>query len=286
MSAENDLRKQKKVSANVVVDTSGISTEAKQDDQIDLATDLNDLVDGLEGLLTFIEANTSGVNLESTQLLVKAALDLIKSKTDNIDVALSSRLNTLGQKLMASSAPVVIASDQSAVPTSRTWQLSDGDMVSIANFPAFQNVVVTESALPTNAATASKQDKLATLVGERDEAAAGSDTAESGLNGLIKRLLQKTSMELKYGATAAVTSVSASVTSVTLIASSATRKQVIIENTSANKLWISYVNPAALSKGFSLAKNEKLIEDNYRGTIYGIWETSATGNAQVTQVTT
>lgn len=46
----------------------------------------------------------TGASLEATQLLVKA-------KTDNIDVALSTRLNTLGQKTLANSAPVSLASD-------------------------------------------------------------------------------------------------------------------------------------------------------------------------------
>ena len=45
----------------------------------------------------------------------EATLLLIKAKTDNLDVALSTRLNTLGQKAMAASAPVVIASDQSTI---------------------------------------------------------------------------------------------------------------------------------------------------------------------------
>jgi len=62
--------------------------------------------------------NTSALNLETTQALIKA-------KTDNLDVALSTRLskadfearvNTLGQKTSANSTPIVIASDQSAVP--------------------------------------------------------------------------------------------------------------------------------------------------------------------------
>ena len=60
----------------------------------------------------------SSRNAEATQLLIKA-------KTDNLDVLLSTRLaeatftarlNTLGQKTSALSAPVVIASDQSAIP--------------------------------------------------------------------------------------------------------------------------------------------------------------------------
>jgi hypothetical protein len=119
----------------------GLATEAKQDSQIALATLLNGYVDGLESLLTtlngkdfatettlvqikgFVDGietllgtigtNTTGLNLEATQLLIKGVLDLIKAKTDNLDVALSTRateatliqvrdyLDTLETKLQA-----------------------------------------------------------------------------------------------------------------------------------------------------------------------------------------
>lgn len=120
MTKEVDLRKQRKVEASVTIDTSLLATKAKQDEQI---AQLVDLI-----------SNTTGLNLEATQLLIKGVLDLIKAKTDNLDVALSSRsteatlltrlskadfearINTLGQKTMALSTPVAIASDQAAIP--------------------------------------------------------------------------------------------------------------------------------------------------------------------------
>lgn len=93
--------------------------------------------------------NTSALALEATQLLVKAKTDnldvalstrnleatqlLIKAKTDNLDVALSTRATettlaaqsaklpaTIGQKAMAASLAVTVASDQSPIPTSST----------------------------------------------------------------------------------------------------------------------------------------------------------------------
>ena len=63
-------------------------------------------------LAQLVLLNAGGqLSLEVTQLLVKA-------NTDNIDAALTTLFGTLGQKAMAGSAPVVIASDQSAVPVS------------------------------------------------------------------------------------------------------------------------------------------------------------------------
>lgn len=71
-----------------------------------------------DGHLATIDTSTAGA---------KTDLDEIKLDTDNLDVALSTRLadatftgriNTQGQKTMAASTPVVIASDQSAIPVS------------------------------------------------------------------------------------------------------------------------------------------------------------------------
>lgn len=102
MTNEIDLRKQRKVDANVAIDTTALAKEAKQDTQITQ--------------LTTLLSNTTGLSLEATQLLVKGVLDAIKAKTDNLDVTLSSRLNTLGQKTSANSTPVVLASDQTSIP--------------------------------------------------------------------------------------------------------------------------------------------------------------------------
>jgi len=79
-------------------------------------------------LLTGIKNNTQttnsilgNLNQEYTQGLVLSTLGNIKTKTDNLDVALStrladstftSRINTLGQKPSALSTPVVLPSDQ------------------------------------------------------------------------------------------------------------------------------------------------------------------------------
>lgn len=73
-----------------------------------------------DGHLATIDTSTAGA---------KTDLDEIKLDTDNLDVTLSTRLadttftgriNTQGQKTMAASTPVVIASDQSAIPVTIT----------------------------------------------------------------------------------------------------------------------------------------------------------------------
>jgi hypothetical protein len=103
-----------------------------------------------------INLDTNGLSQEATQLLIQALLTTIDADTSNLDVALSTvsteitlaalltafnaedfatqttlatrlskadfeaRINTLGQKLMAASTPVVLASDQSAIPVTLT----------------------------------------------------------------------------------------------------------------------------------------------------------------------
>lgn len=90
------------------------------------------------------------------------------------DATFTGRINTQGQKAMAASTPVVIASDQSAVP------------VSAASLP-----------LPVGAAT---ESTLATRLSESDfdtktggltEAPPATDTASSGLNGRLQRVAQR-----------------------------------------------------------------------------------------------
>jgi|SRR5579864_467648 len=63
--------------------------------------------------------------IDTSTAASKVDLDEIKLDTDNLDVALSTRLadttftariNTQGQKTMAVSTPVVLASDQSSIP--------------------------------------------------------------------------------------------------------------------------------------------------------------------------
>lgn len=81
---------------------------------------------------------------------------------------LFGKLATLGQKNMAGSAPVVIASDQSTIP------------VSTASLP-----------LPSGAATETTLSTVATEIGATNETAPGTDTASSGLNGRLQRIAQR-----------------------------------------------------------------------------------------------
>lgn len=66
---------------------------------------------------------------------------------------------------------------------------AEGTGTSSAPFVPHHKVVA--SALPDNAATATNQETIFSLLGAKNEPEAISDSATSGLNGLLKRLLQK-----------------------------------------------------------------------------------------------
>lgn len=104
----------------------------------------------------------TGAATASNQATGNASLSAIQGSVASID----GKLNSLGQKAMAASAPVVIASDQSAVPASQsgTWDIN--------------NISGTVS-LPTGASTAANQ-------------ATGNATLSS-IDGKFNSLGQKTS---------------------------------------------------------------------------------------------
>lgn len=92
------------------------------------------------------------------------------------DSTFTGRINTQGQKAMSASTPVVIASDQSAVP------------VSAASLP-----LPTGAATETTQAAQTTQADFDSKTGSLTETAPASDTASSGLNGRLQRIAQRLS---------------------------------------------------------------------------------------------
>ena len=88
-------------------------------------------------------------------------------------------------------------------------------------------------------------------------------------------------------ATATLSTVAASVTSVTVLAANANRKKAYIVNNSTSKLWLAFAATASKTAfTVTLAANAEFETDlqGYTGIITGLWNV-ATGNAQVTEVT-
>lgn len=80
-------------------------------------------------------------------------------------------------------------------------------------------------------------------------------------------------------------SIPASITSVTLVAANANRKEVIIRNDTNNDLYIFHGATATLNSAIKLKKGDTYIEDKYTGIISGIWNSIAGGgNAEITEI--
>jgi hypothetical protein len=118
--------------------------------------------------------------------------------------------------------------------------------------------------LNTNGAKESKQDTMITELQTISTNTAGTGLADTG----------------------ASTSVAVSITSVTLVASNTSRRQVVVRNDTNNDLYIAHGATATLSSAIKLKKNDVYLEDKYTGIISGIWDSVAGGgNAQIIEDT-
>lgn len=127
-----------------------------------------------------------------------------------------------------------------------------------------------------------------TNLGATDESAATSDSATSGLNGLVKRLLaQFTTFLARFTfSSATVTSVNSATSSTSILASNSSRKGVTIWNTDAYLLRIKYGTTAsATSFTFLIEPGDGWIMPDkvYTGAIEGIWDGDGAGAAIITE---
>jgi hypothetical protein len=168
----------------LTISTSGLATEAKQDATITLlgapaqehstavSPNACRLSDGTSFYKGTTPSDTQPISAVSLPLPSGAATAANQSTQNtslsNIDTStsgLNAKFGSLGQKAMTGSAPVVIASDQSAIPASQngTWNIN--------------NISGTVS-LPTGAATAANQTTA--------------NTSLSSIDGKLNSLGQKT----------------------------------------------------------------------------------------------
>ena len=211
-----------------------------------------------------------------------------------LDATFTGRINTQGQKLMAGSTPVVVASDQSAIP------------ISAAALPLPAGAA-TEATLATRAseATLATRASEATLATRASEATLATRLADATFTGRINTLGQKTMANSTpvviasdqsaipvtntpvQPANSAVTSVASSAASVTILAANANRKGAMITNDSTANLYLKLGAVASTT-----SYTTKLIPGAYyevpppvyTGVIDGIWD-AVNGNARVTETT-
>ena len=133
-----------------------------------------------------------------------------------------------------------------------------------------------ENALLEAQSTNTKLDTLNTNVSKE----AKQDTQITALNSIVTN-----TTGLGLGTTGTQTTVARSATSVTIVASTAGRKQVYIRNDSTVELYLALGATATVGKGIKLNKNDVYIEDKYTGIISGIWASAGAGNAEIVQTT-
>ena len=209
----------------------------------------------------------------------------------NVKVAPSGSLITAlgdidgvsGQETMANSLPVVIASDQSAVPIS-----DDGGSITVDGTVAATqsgtwniNSISGTVSLPTGAAT---ESTLSTLDGKVTACNTGSVTLASQANPFTSAI----PVEPETVSTSSVTSTSASASSVTVLASNANRKLAVFVNDSDKIAYVKLGGTASTtSYSYKLQPNStlELAQPVYTGVVDAIWETSPTGAMRVTELT-
>lgn len=220
-------------------------------------------------------------NISGTISLPTGAATAANQSTTNTTLsAISGQLPaTLGQKAMAASLAVTLASDQSAlaVTQSGTWNIN--------------NISGTVS-LPTGAATSANQTTINTNI--------------TGLRGQIPTSLGQTTMGASMSVTvasdqsaipvtsptsssAALSNVSGSATSVTVLASNASRKNATFYNDSTATLYLKFGSTAASTTSYTVQIPPNGYYELPNGSIYtgqltGIWS-AANGAVRVTELT-
>lgn len=167
-------------------------------------------------------------------------------------------------------------------------------------------------------ATSTLQSAQNTLIGAVTETAPASDTASSGLNGRLQRIAQRITslialvpaslgqkamsasfavvvasdqnaipVNRAVAAAAALANVASSASSVTLQASNASRRGLLIHNDSSAVLYVKYgatASATSYSVQIAAGQNWEMSEPIYTGIVDGIWS-AATGAARVTELT-
>ena len=288
-----------------------------------------------EATLLLVQAKTDNLDVALSTRATEATLALIKAKTDNLDVGLSTRatettlgtrlaeatfttrINTLGQKAMAASTPVVLASDQTVIPVSQsgTWTVQQGTPPWSVTVPApltttgggteataLRVTIASDStgllSVDDNGGslTVDTPQLPAALVGGRLDgnvgAWLGATTPTVGQKTMVASLpvvlaSDQTSINVKLNSsTGTVTQVASSATNVTLLASNAARRGATISNDSNKTLFVKLgATASATSYTKKLGTDEYWeIPFGYTGVIDGIWDL-ANGNAYVTELT-
>jgi hypothetical protein len=209
----------------------------------------------------------------------------------SLTIALGDIDGVSGQETMADSLPVVIASDQSAVPIS-----DDGGSITVDGTVAatqsgtwnINNISGTVS-LPTGAAT---ETTLSTLNGKVTACNTGAVTISSALPAGTNNIgdVDIASLPAVVDATyssSSVTSVSAAATSTSILATNSSRRMAIMVNDADKNAYVKLGTTASTSSfSYKLTPGQtlELPTPVYTGAIDAIWDTSPTGSMRITEI--
>lgn len=185
--------------------------------------------------------------------------------------ALNTKIPALGQAVMASSSPVVIASNQSAVPVSGTfWQ-------------ATQPVSASSLPLPTGAAT---ETTLSALNGKFGSLGQKAMTGSAPVVLASDQSAVPTTPPLPNTGTR--TSVTAAASDTSLLASNTSRRGATVYNDGSTTLYLALGTAAASTTSYTCQVAPGGYYEtpfNFTGAIRGIWAGSPTGSARITELT-
>lgn len=217
---------------------------------------------------------------------------------------------SLGQKAMAASVPVVLASDQTAVQVDVTDKpardLGKVDVASLDQYTPIsgrlpvdgsgvtQPVSAVSLPLPTGASTAALQTQPGVDIGDvtvNNGAGASAVNIQDGgnsitIDGSLTVTGTTTTKEIR-SATGTTTSVSDTASNVTLLASNASRLGATVYNDSTVNLFVKLGATASLTS-FTVRLTPNAYYEvpyNYTGIIDGIWASDASGSARITELT-
>lgn len=187
---------------------------------------------------------------------------------------------TVGQKVMASSLPVVLASDHSVI----TVAANQGTAAALSGaWP----VKVTDgtNTMPTGDAIVRALFEKITD-GTNTAVVKAASTAPAAADAALVVTVSPNCIVPTPSSTGTLSNVSASITSVTLLASNTSRRGAIVHNDSAKALYVKLGSSASLTSytELLLADDTWEVPYGYTGIITGIW-TAASGTARVTELT-
>lgn len=218
-----------------------------------------------------------------------------------LTISLGDIDGVMGQKTMANSLPVVIASNQTAVPISDNGGsiTVDGTVAATQSGTWNINNITGTVTLPTGAATESTLAAKATestlqnidskITACNTNSVTVGTSLPSGTNNIGDvDVLTLPSVTLSTYSTSAVTSVTAAAVSTSILASNANRRMAILVNDSDK---VAYVKLGATASTTSYSyrvaplQTLELPVPVYTGAIDAIWDTGPTGAMRVTEIT-